>query len=100
MCIAIPGRIIEARDPEGFTATVDLLGDHRPVNVALLSDGIEPGEWVLIHAGHAVARIDEDEARETLRLLGELVSGDRLEPADGAAARVSHTTLRSITDAI
>jgi hydrogenase expression/formation protein HypC len=75
MCIAIPGQIIELRDPEGFTATVDVAGVCRVVNAALLSggsDAVQAGDWVLIHAGHAVARVDEQEALETLRLLEEL----------------------------
>jgi hydrogenase expression/formation protein HypC len=70
MCLAIPGRVI-ARDPEApELATVDVVGVRRAINVALLDDEpVRPGDWVLIHVGFAMARIDEAEARSTLAAL-------------------------------
>ena len=72
MCLGIPGQVIEVVDREGGLARVDISGVRREVSVALVDEPatpIEPGEWVLIHVGFALARIDEDEARETLELL-------------------------------
>ena len=72
MCLAIPGRIAEFID-EGHYAVVDVSGVRRRVNVDLLrEDGLEQGDWVLIHVGFAMSKIDAQEAEETLRLLEEL----------------------------
>ena len=68
MCLAIPGQIVEITDEANRLASVDVVGVHRTVNVGLL-DGAEPGDWVLIHVGFALSRVDEEEAAATLRLL-------------------------------
>lgn len=68
MCLAVPGEIV-ALDPERQElATVNVQGVRRVVNTGLLED-VEPGDWVLIHVGFAMARIDEAEAQATLDLL-------------------------------
>jgi hydrogenase expression/formation protein HypC len=73
MCLAIPGRIVEMVDEAGGIAKVDVSGVRRNVNIALLDDaGI--GDYVLIHVGFALSRVDEKEAEETLRMLQELGS--------------------------
>ena len=70
MCLGIPGRIIEIVDDENSIAKVDVSGVRRNVNVALVRpEGIGPGDWVLIHVGFAMSKIDEHEARETLNIL-------------------------------
>ena len=68
MCLAIPGRITEVVDDANRLAVVDVVGVQRTVNVGLLDD-VQQGDWVLIHVGFALSRVDEDEARATLRLL-------------------------------
>jgi hydrogenase expression/formation protein HypC len=68
MCLAIPGRVIEVVDEANRLAVVDVVGVQRTVNVGLL-DAVEPDDWVLIHVGFALSRVDEDEARATLELL-------------------------------
>ena len=68
MCLAIPGQIVEITDEANRLASVDVVGVRRTVNVGLL-DGAEPGDWVLIHVGFALSRVDEEEAAATLRLL-------------------------------
>ena len=68
MCLAIPGQIVEITDQENSLARVEVVGVRRTVNVGLL-DGIEPGDWVLIHVGFALSKIDEEEAMATRRLL-------------------------------
>jgi hydrogenase expression/formation protein HypC len=75
MCLAIPGQVIEVVDEENRLATVEVAGVRRTVNVGLLDvDGTAaaPDDWVLIHVGFALSRIDEEEARATLRLLEEM----------------------------
>jgi hydrogenase expression/formation protein HypC len=75
MCLAIPGQLIEFVDAANHLATVDVVGVRRTVNVGLLTDedgGIGPGDWVLIHVGFAIAKIDEDEANATRALLEEM----------------------------
>jgi hydrogenase expression/formation protein HypC len=70
MCLAIPGRIVELVDEVNRLARVDVAGVQRTVNVGLLDDeGIRPGDWVLIHVGFALSKVDEEEAQATLRLL-------------------------------
>jgi hydrogenase expression/formation protein HypC len=79
MCLAIPGQVIEIVDPGNRLARVDVAGVRRNVNVGLLDDGqgAEPGDWVLIHVGFALSRVDEEEARATLDLLRQM--GDAYE---------------------
>ena len=68
MCLAIPGQILEITDAENQLARVEVAGVRRTVNVGLL-DAAESGDWVLIHVGFALSRIDEEEAMATRRLL-------------------------------
>jgi hydrogenase expression/formation protein HypC len=72
MCLAIPGQVLELVDEENRLARVDVAGVVRTVNVALLDldgDAAAPGDWVLIHVGFALSKVDEEEAAATLRLL-------------------------------
>ncbi len=71
MCLAIPGRVTEITDPVNQLARVDVAGVQRVVNVGLLDD-IAPGDWVLIHVGFALSRVDEHEAQATLALLEQM----------------------------
>jgi hydrogenase expression/formation protein HypC len=73
MCLGIPGRIVEFVDEERHLARIDVAGVRRVVNVDLVrADDVGPGDWVLIHVGFAISRIDEDEAQRTTDLLREL----------------------------
>ena len=71
MCLAIPGQIVAIADELNGLATVDVVGVRRTVNVGLL-DAAQAGDWVLIHVGFALSRIDEAEAAATLALLQEM----------------------------
>jgi hydrogenase expression/formation protein HypC len=73
MCLAIPGQVVEIADVENHLARVDVAGVRRNVNVGLLDHdgGVTAGDWVLIHVGFALSKVDEDEAHATLRLLQE-----------------------------
>jgi len=73
MCLGIPGQIIEIVDDANQLARVDVSGVKRNVSVALVhAEGIAPGDWVLIHVGFAMSKIDEREAKLTLDLLHEM----------------------------
>lgn len=72
MCLAIPGRVMEITDEANRLALVDVAGVRRTVNIGLLDadgEGARPGDWVLIHVGFALSRVDEAEAAATLALL-------------------------------
>lgn len=71
MCLAIPGKVVDVVDEANQLAKVDVAGVRRNVNVALL-EAVEPGDWVLIHVGFALSKVDEDEAQATLRLLQQM----------------------------
>jgi hydrogenase expression/formation protein HypC len=75
MCLGIPGQIVELLDHHEHLAKADVSGVSRTINVGLLEDeGVRPGDWVLIHVGFALSRIDEKEAElalASLQLLGQ-----------------------------
>ena len=74
MCLGIPGRIIEIVDGEHWIAKAEVSGVRRNVSIQLLADEQNPvkiGDWVLIHVGFALCKLDEHEAEATLRLLEE-----------------------------
>ena len=77
MCLAIPGQIVEIVDEERHIAMAEVSGVRRNVNVGLLAEGedaVGVGDWVLIHVGFAMSKVDEEEAnatREFLLSLGE-----------------------------
>jgi hydrogenase expression/formation protein HypC len=77
MCLGIPGLIVKIDDAEKMLATVDIGGVRRQINVVCVVDDSHPvesivGDWVLIHVGFAMSRIDEEQALETLKILTEL----------------------------
>ena len=73
MCLAIPGRVVEVVDETNRLAKVDVAGVTRTISIGLLDDdeggGAGPGDWVLIHVGFALSKVDEEEAEATLKLL-------------------------------
>lgn len=81
MCLAVPGRIVAIRDD---TAEVDFQGNRRAISL-LLTPETSPGDWVLVHAGFAISRLDEAEARRTWLYLeeAELRAGIRDDRDDG-----------------
>lgn len=77
MCLGIPGQIVEITDPHHQLAMVNVGGVKRQVNIACVIDEAHPidscvGDWVLIHVGFALNRLDPEEAAETLNLLQQL----------------------------
>jgi hydrogenase expression/formation protein HypC len=81
MCLAIPGRVVEIADESNRLAKVDVSGVLRNVNVALLDD-VRPDDWVLIHVGFALSKVDEEEAQATLALLQAMGEAYEQELAD------------------
>jgi hydrogenase expression/formation protein HypC len=79
MCLAVPMRVVSV---EGSVGTVELGGVQQPVNFSLLLD-VKAGEYVIVHAGFALERLDEAEARRTIELIREL---DADVPGGGAPA--------------
>ena len=70
MCLGIPGEIVELMDDRPDLAKVDVSGVRRVINIGLLeNEQLEPGDWVLIHVGFALSKIDEDEAKAALDFL-------------------------------
>ena len=70
MCLAIPGQIVSLVDGPTRSALVDVVGVRRRVDVTLVEpEGIGPGDWVLIHVGFALQKVDEAEAEATIKLL-------------------------------
>ncbi len=75
MCLAIPGQILEIVDEANRLAKVDVAGVRRTINVGLARRrrlGVAPGDWVLIHVGFAISRVDEEEARRHAALLEQM----------------------------
>ena len=75
MCLAIPGQVLEIVDEPNRLARVDVAGVRRNVSVGLLDaadGGVGAGDWVLIHVGFAISKVDEEEAQATLRLLEQM----------------------------
>ena len=70
MCLAIPARVV-AIDPTSDTATVALGAVTKDVSLALVED-LSPGDYVLVHVGYALSRIDPEEAERTLALMAEV----------------------------
>jgi hydrogenase expression/formation protein HypC len=93
MCLGIPGCIVRIDDAENMIATVDICGVRRQINVSCIVDEAHPveaciGDWVLVHVGFAMSRIDADEAAATLKLLSELGEAqaelESMQAANGA----------------
>jgi hydrogenase expression/formation protein HypC len=89
MCLAIPGQLVEWADRGHQMAVADIAGVRRAVNVGLLTgeDEVDIGDWVLIHVGFAMSKVDEEEAEATrnfLELLGAPYQNE-LEELRGSA---------------
>lgn len=68
MCLAVPMKVVSI---DGDTAIAEVDGVRREANLMMMEEDVRVGEYVLIHAGFAISRLDEDEARETIALMRE-----------------------------
>ena len=81
MCLAIPGQVVALSEEDPSAAIAEFGGVRRRVNIDLVRDeGIRRGDWILIHVGFALSKIEEAEAREQLRLLALL--GEPITPEE------------------
>ncbi len=76
MCLAVPLRIISI---DRLLATVDLHGARREISLLVLPEEAEVGDYVLVHAGFALRKVDEEEAKETLDLMRQIAAGSEKE---------------------
>jgi len=80
MCLAIPSRVTEIKD-DG-TAVVDTMGVKRKVSLELMQEEVREGDYVLIHVGFAIQRLDEEEAIKTIELFKEIMEDELLEEVE------------------
>ena len=89
MCLGIPGEVIELHPEQPDLAKVDVSGVRRLINIGLLDDDPPvPGDWVLIHVGFALSKIDEDEAAAALEFLESIGQAYDEELAALAQSRI------------
>lgn len=89
MCLGIPARVVEFVDDARQLAKVEIAGVRRTVHVGLLlPEGLEAGDWVLLHVGFAISKIDEDEAKRTIAFLEELGTAYEKELDDLSASTI------------
>lgn len=92
MCLGIPGQILEIGDSASHLAKVNLSGTPRTVDISLVDEeGATVGEWVLVHAGFALSKISETEARDILELFREMseLNAEDETPAPAPPATVN-----------
>jgi hydrogenase expression/formation protein HypC len=88
MCLGIPGQVVEITDPANNLAKVDVNGVQRTISIRLLAEqGLMPGDWVLVHVGFAMAKIDQLEADLTLAAMKQMGQAyyDELNAFDSTA---------------
>ena len=88
MCLGIPGRIVQVLDGfDGQLAMVDVLGQQRQVNIGMLEEEqLTAGDWIVIHMGFAMERVDEAAAREALIGLELMGQARQAAPAGEGSA--------------
>ena len=80
MCLGIPGRVVELRDEGGFpTGIVDFGGVRREVCLAYVAGDVRQGDYVVVHVGFAISKVDEEEAKRTFEVLRAMSRLDELE---------------------
>lgn len=92
MCLGIPGRILDMRDANGLAmGDVDFGGVRRDVCLAYVADQVKPGDYVVVHVGFAISKVDEAEATRTFEILREMSQLEELtwmqDIADKSLAR-------------
>jgi len=77
MCLAVPSKIIRIND---LTATIDVMGARREISLMILPEEVNTGDYVLVHAGFAIQKVQEDVALDSLGLINEVVRQMEEEP--------------------
>ena len=91
MCLGIPGQVVEIIDEDIYLAKAEVGGVRRNINIGLVhhdEERIEIGDWVLIHVGFAMSKLDEDEARSALRALEQIGAEYELELEELKASQI------------
>jgi hydrogenase expression/formation protein HypC len=83
MCLAIPARLVELR--ENDQAVVDLGGIRKEISIALV-DGVQVGDYVIVHVGHAIGTLDPEEAERTLALFAEMAAMNATDAMNATVA--------------
>ena len=81
MCQAVPAKVLELRDDN--MAIVDISGTQREISLMVLDGDAAVGDYVLIHVGYAIEKIDEEEAQRTLEMFKEISLRDENQPESG-----------------
>ncbi|MFN3480692.1 MAG: HypC/HybG/HupF family hydrogenase formation chaperone [Thermodesulfovibrionales bacterium] len=76
MCLAVPSKIVEIKD---MMATIDVHGARRDVSLLILPEEVEIGDYVLVHAGFAIQKVDKKAGDEAIRLLNEIIHLDEIK---------------------
>ena len=76
MCLGVPMQVV-SRDGDDVVAEID--GVKREANLMLLGEEVKVGDFVIVHAGFAISRLDEDEAQETLRMMREVFKEEDMQ---------------------
>ncbi|WP_164930679.1 HypC/HybG/HupF family hydrogenase formation chaperone [Aquifex aeolicus] len=79
MCLAIPSKVVEVY--EDGTALVDTLGVKRKISLELMPEPVNVGDYVLVHVGFAIQKLDEEEALKSLELFEEII--EEMEKEEG-----------------
>ncbi|MGB9715629.1 MAG: HypC/HybG/HupF family hydrogenase formation chaperone [Thermodesulfovibrionales bacterium] len=81
MCVGVPSKIVKIDD---YMATIDVEGAQREISLLLLNEDVEVGDYVIVHAGFAIQKIREEDAKENLRLMKKIFGEE-----DGVSPSVS-----------
>jgi hydrogenase expression/formation protein HypC len=96
MCLGIPGTIVEIDEKRPDLAKVDVSGVRRMINIGLLENEIvEPGDWILIHVGFALSKIDEEEAASAMAFLEGIGTAYEEELAALASSEIEAGMIRA-----
>ena len=76
MCLAVPSEIVSIND---LLATVDVYGARRDISLMLLPEEVEIGDFVIVHAGFAIQKIDREAGNEAVRMIRELVESEEFK---------------------
>ena len=76
MCLAVPSRVISINE---MIATIDVHGARREISLMLLPDEVKEGEYVIVHAGFAIQKMDREAGEEALRLIQEIVESEEFQ---------------------
>jgi hydrogenase expression/formation protein HypC len=91
MCLAIPSKIINIEDSR---ATIDVYGAQRNISLMLLEDKVNIGDYVLVHAGFAIQKLQEDVAKETLGYFNQYLEAVAAEELPQQAAKKTRKKIK------